>query len=201
MLFLYGKKKQKTKTQKSDGGSTEIRHNYLKINDTKRYQSRLEGLWQWCSLSEVCVCTQLLSHVRLFATPRTVALQAPLSIGILRGRILEWVAIPFFRGSSQPRDWTWVSHITGRFFTIWATREAPWYLGLEQFIRLEHLGKRVSYQFSCVLFAWKASLVLTIWAFTHSNGFYWKRSFINTKERFVKVSIIPSKHHIGINGT
>ena len=31
------------------------------------------------------------------------------------------------RGSSQLREWTWVSWITGRFFTIWATREAPWY--------------------------------------------------------------------------
>ena len=35
-------------------------------------------------------------------------------------KILEWVAMPFTRGSSQPRDWTWVSHIAGRFFTIWA---------------------------------------------------------------------------------
>ena len=39
--------------------------------------------------------------------------------GILQARILEWVVIPFFRGSSQPRDWTQVSYITGRFFTIW----------------------------------------------------------------------------------
>ena len=37
---------------------------------------------------------------------------------------VEWVAIPFSKGSSQPRDWTWVSWIAGRFFTIWATREA-----------------------------------------------------------------------------
>ena len=44
--------------------------------------------------------------------------------GILQARILEWVAIPFSRGSLQPRDWTWVSQITGRFFTIWDTREA-----------------------------------------------------------------------------
>ena len=44
--------------------------------------------------------------------------------GILQARILEWVAIPFSRGSSWPRDWTQVSWITGRFFTIWATKEA-----------------------------------------------------------------------------
>ena len=37
---------------------------------------------------------------------------------------LEYVAIPFSRGSSQPRDWTQVSCIAGGFFTIWATREA-----------------------------------------------------------------------------
>ena len=44
--------------------------------------------------------------------------------GILQARILEWAVIPFFRGSSRPRDWTWVSCMAGRFFTIWAMREA-----------------------------------------------------------------------------
>ena len=37
--------------------------------------------------------------------------------GILQARILEWVAVPFSRVSSQPRDQTQVSHIAGRFFT------------------------------------------------------------------------------------
>ena len=41
-----------------------------------------------------------------------------------QARILEWVAISSSRGSSQPRDRTHVSYITGRFFTIWATKEA-----------------------------------------------------------------------------
>ena len=43
--------------------------------------------------------------------------------GILHARILEWVAIPFSRGSSQHRDQTLISHLAGRFFTIWATTE------------------------------------------------------------------------------
>jgi len=43
--------------------------------------------------------------------------------GILQARILEWVAFPFSRGSSQPRDQTQVSLIGGGFFTSWATRE------------------------------------------------------------------------------
>ena len=40
---------------------------------------------------------------------------------ILQARILEWVAISFSKGSSRSRDWTWVSCIAGRFFTVWAT--------------------------------------------------------------------------------
>ena len=43
--------------------------------------------------------------------------------GILQARIVEWITIPFSRGFSWPRDWTWVSCIAGRFFTLWATRE------------------------------------------------------------------------------
>ena len=47
--------------------------------------------------------------------------------GILQARILEWVAIPFSRGSSRPRDWTQLSYTAGIFFTVWATREAHSY--------------------------------------------------------------------------
>ena len=42
---------------------------------------------------------------------------------ILQARILEWVAFPFSRGSSQPRDWAQVSRIAGSFFTSWATEK------------------------------------------------------------------------------
>ena len=44
--------------------------------------------------------------------------------GIPQARILEWVAMPSSRGLSWPRDQTWVSHTAGRFFTVWAKREA-----------------------------------------------------------------------------
>ena len=53
----------------------------------------------------------------LFVTPRTVALQAPLSMGILQARVLEGVAMPSPRGSSQPRDGTQVC-TEGGFFTV-----------------------------------------------------------------------------------
>ena len=65
----------------------------------------------------------LLSWFWLFMTLWTVAYQAPLSMGF-QTRILELVGIPSSRQSSWPRDRTQVSCITGRFFSIWATREA-----------------------------------------------------------------------------
>ena len=47
--------------------------------------------------------------------------------GILQARVLEWVVISSSRGSSQPRDRTWVSCTAGMFFTVWVAREAPVY--------------------------------------------------------------------------
>ena len=73
-------------------------------------------MWKWKSLSCVCLCDPEDCTVR----------------GILQARILEWVAFPFSRGSSQPRDQTQVSRIAGGFFITWATRESlnsrsPWF--------------------------------------------------------------------------
>ena len=61
-----------------------------------------------------------LSHVRHFVIPWTAAHQAPLSMGILKARILEWAAMPSSRGSSQLRHQTHlicVLFIVGGFFT------------------------------------------------------------------------------------
>ena len=44
--------------------------------------------------------------------------------GILQARVPEWVAISYSRGSSRPRDWIRVSRTAGRFFAVWAPREA-----------------------------------------------------------------------------
>jgi len=66
--------------------------------------------------------------------------------GILQARILEWVTFTFSRGSSQPRDQTQVSPITGEFFTSWATRKAtPPCLGRDQTISLEMGGKHFKF--------------------------------------------------------
>ena len=58
-----------------------------------------------------------------FCNPMDCSLSGSSVHGILQAKILEWVAISFSRGSSGPRNWIWVSCTTGRFFTIWATRE------------------------------------------------------------------------------
>ena len=83
--------------------------------------SREEGL-----LQETCVCVRVCVCVCVKVTQSCPTLCDPMNYkvpGILQARILEWVAFPFSRGSSQPRDWTQVSCTAGRFFTSWATRE------------------------------------------------------------------------------
>ena len=69
---------------------------------------------------------QSLSCVWLFWDPMDYSLPSSSVYGISQARILERVAIFFSRGSSQPKDWTQVSCIAGRLFTIWATKEALW---------------------------------------------------------------------------
>ena len=56
--------------------------------------------------------------------PKDCSLPGSSIHGVFQARVLEWVAISFSRRSSLPGDWTWVSQIAGRRFTIWATREA-----------------------------------------------------------------------------
>ena len=78
----------------------------------------VEELSEDYSVHVACLHAQSFGDVRLFATPWTIACQAPLSMGILQGRILEWIAVLSSRESSQPRDRTQVSPIAGGFFTV-----------------------------------------------------------------------------------
>ena len=89
----------------------------------------------------VCVCVHAYTQsAQLHPTlcyPVACSPPAPGSSvhGLLQARILEWIAIFFSRGSSQPRNWTQVSRIAGRFFTSWTTGEAP--------LPLSHLGNAI----------------------------------------------------------
>ena len=72
-----------------------------------------------CIMYVYVLCVVSYSVVSNFCvTPWTVAYQLPPSMGILQARILEWVVMPFSRGSSQPRDQTQVSCIAGGLFTV-----------------------------------------------------------------------------------
>ena len=62
--------------------------------------------------------------------------------GIFQARILEWVAIPFSKESSQPRDQTQISHIARRHFTIWAIREALFSVRLRSISNVCHRQER-----------------------------------------------------------
>ena len=87
-----------------------FQHYLLKTPQVIYYYSNLSP----CEERPVLGCAQPLSRVRPLATPWTVARQAPLSIGILQARTLEWIVMPSFRGSSHPRDRGQVSCAAGR---------------------------------------------------------------------------------------
>ena len=68
---------------------------------------------------------------------------------ILQARILDWVAFLFSRGSSQPRNWTGVSCIAGKFFTNWAMREAISCIGRWILLPLSHQIQYTQIHMSC----------------------------------------------------
>ena len=71
------------------------------------------------------MCVLLTQSCRTLYSPMVCSPPGSSVHGILQARILEWVAILFSKAASQPRDQTWVSHIAGTFFTVWATKEDP----------------------------------------------------------------------------
>ena len=96
-------------------------------------------IWKWKSLIHVQLCDPMDYTVR----------------GILQARILEWVAFPFPRGSSQTRNRTGVSCIAGGFFTSWATRDA-----------LDLLSLILSNLFF-LIFIFPCLVFLVLWAFLY----------------------------------
>ena len=70
----------------------------------------------WTSGSSWFTYCWSLSYVQLFCNPMDCSLLSFFVHGISQAEILEWGAISFSRGSSQPRDQTWVSHIVDRYF-------------------------------------------------------------------------------------
>ena len=95
--------------------------------------------------------------------------------GILQARILEWVTISFSRGSSRPRGRTQVSHIGGRCFNLWATREAElwmsyqnmWWCFPQRVIEASRGGneeeKLKFYLTSCLFYLYNSACTLQSW--------------------------------------
>ena len=83
--------------------------------------TRAASCWTWL---EGILGVGRVSH-SVIGDPIDCSLPGSSVHGISQAGILEWVAILFSRGSSWSRNQTYVSCIAGRFFTLWATREAP----------------------------------------------------------------------------
>ena len=96
-----------------------IFYNYFSVF----YKYNFSSLIVMCMSNVKVLVTQLCLTL---CDPMDFSLPSSSAHGILQGRILEWVAIPFSRGSSQPRDLTQVSHVALRVFTIWTSREVSW---------------------------------------------------------------------------
>ena len=94
-----------------------------------KYSSLALSGW-FCYCVHVCVCVCVRAHVCVLVAQLCPFLCDPIDCslagfsvcGILQARILEWVAVPFSRESSPPRNRSRVSLIAGRFFTVWVTR-------------------------------------------------------------------------------
>ena len=96
------------------------------MDDSWKHYAR----WNWLQMDKYCMTpltwkwSEVAQSCLTLCDPLDCSLPGFSVHGIFQARVLEWVSVSFSRGSSPPRDWTWVSHIAGRRFTLWATREA-----------------------------------------------------------------------------
>ena len=110
----------------------------VKVPETQSFSSRVQGptpapnpvvlaTEPRTALTHLWLSLTLKVKVKVWWCPTLCNPMANTVYVILQAKILEWVAIPFSRGSFQTREWTKVSHVAGRFFTSWATREGQEY--------------------------------------------------------------------------
>ena len=101
-------------------------HSHKNLQRLKSYD--LNSIFSMFQIYNVYICTnewvKIAQSCLTFCSSMDCSPPGSSVLGILQARILKWVSVPFSRGSSWPRDQTQVSCIAGRFFTIWATREA-----------------------------------------------------------------------------
>ena len=115
----------------------------MKLKDPRSLE---EKLWRTCL---VCMLVTQLSLT--LCDPMHCSLPGSSLHGIFQARILEQVAIYFPKGCFRPRAWTWVPYIVGRFFTVWATREAlniNIFLGKKAMTNLDSTLKKQTHYFA-----------------------------------------------------
>ena len=98
--------------------------------------------------------------------------------GIFQARILEWVAISFSSLSFRPRDGTWVSHLVGKRFTVWATRE----------VISTRLG--IYYHISPMFL-----LFCPAWTPSTEYAFIWPSSYVPVDERCLQILFLVLSHY------
>ena len=94
----------------------------------------------------------LISCVQLFFNPMDCSPSGSSFHGILQARLLQWVAVPFSRGSSQPRDWTWVSGIAGKLLP-----SEPPGKHSHQLVTCNHYGLILL----CLSYSWDSAVLVT----------------------------------------
>ena len=93
------------------------------ISTNNKYQGGLGHNFLNLRFQVIAAAAESLQSCLTLCNPMDCSLPGSSFHRILQARILEWVAMPSSRGSSQPMDWTRASCIAGGLFTIWATRE------------------------------------------------------------------------------
>ena len=92
-------------------------HQHIFIEVKLTYNIVLISTVEWLSYTFCCCCCLVAQSCPILCNPTDCSPPGSSVHGILQARILEWVTIPFSRGSSWLRDQTWVSCIADRFFT------------------------------------------------------------------------------------
>ena len=123
--------------------------------------------------------------------------------GILQARILEWVALPFSRGSSQPKDQAQVSYIAGGFFTSWATREAYvdiyWNYNYKTMLHIFGAAKitqQLTHQVDSYFWERKKSTMTGNYALQMDVGFVFNASLFSGSSSFCTVSINDNSQNV-----
>ena len=162
---------------------------YTHVWERKWFACRL---WMGAAVLTVYLCSPLFLHsicsaalvaqlCLTLSTPMDYSMPGSSAHGIFQAKILEWVPLPS-PGSFGPRDWTQVSHIAGRSFTIWATREVPVF-ALKLFLNF-----------------WLRLAACRILAFNQRSNLcplHWEHGVLTTgsphyKHHLIKIQLIPA---------